>query len=351
MTQRYTRDKMKLTNKIDVHSHYVPEKYRNDCLALGIDKPDGVVGIPTWSEEQHLEMMDKLNISKAYLSITSPGTHLIPGDGKLGRRITRECNVAASQFKRRCPDRIGYFASTPLPDVQGTLDEVQLALAKDGLDADGIAVKTNHHGTYLGDSAFDPVWNLLNEMNAVVFIHPTTPCMANGHAATPLPQYPQPMLEFFFETARAIANLFMTGTVAKYPNITYILSHCGGGFPPMIRRICGAAPILGVDRDLSVDTVKGQLNKQFYFDTAGWSLPEQIVGLLQHASPERILYGTDFPWTPIKVTTELSEDHDRYVPEVLERVKAGSTQDVAWRNAWRLLEERNRPTGIPNPHI
>lgn len=113
---------MPLLNKIDVHSHYVPKQYRDTCISLGLDKPDGVTGIPTWTEQQHLEMMDALNISKAYLSITSPGTHLVQGDDELGRRITRECNIAAAQFKKRYPGRIGYFASTNLPDVQGTIE-------------------------------------------------------------------------------------------------------------------------------------------------------------------------------------------------------------------------------------
>lgn len=328
---------MQLINKIDVHSHFVPDKYREDCLSVGLDKPDGVVGIPTWSEEQHLKMMDSLNISKAFLSITSPGTHLIRGDDELGRRITRECNVAAAQFKKRCPSRIGYFASTPLPDVQGTIEEVHLALDRDGLNADGVAVKTNHHGTYLGDPAFDSVWRLLDQKHAVVFIHPTTPCMPSGDPATPLAAYyPQPMLEFFFETARAVANLFLSGTVSKYPNITYILSHCGGALPPLIRRICGAAPILGLDQgNLSAEKIKIQLNSQFYFDTAGWSLPEQLTGLLQYVSAERILYGTDFPWTPLSVVTELSTSHDRHIPELFANKR--KVDDITWKNAQRVF--------------
>ncbi|KAL6246294.1 hypothetical protein RBB50_006530 [Rhinocladiella similis] len=360
---------MPLRDKIDVHSHFVPQKYRQDCISQGIAHPDGVVEIPTWSETQHLQMMDSLNIQKAYLSITSPGTHLIPGDDALGRRITRECNVAAADFKYRHPDRIGYFASTPLPDVQGSIQEIDLVLPGPNGDddpatltnvgpnliatpADGIAVKTNHHGTYLGSPLFDPVWQVLNAKHAVVFIHPTAPCMPCGASAAPLESlYPNPMLEFFFETARAAANLFLSGTVAKYPNITYVLSHCGGALPPMIRRICGAAPILGVKghdgKLLQADAIMRQLNEKFYFDTAGWSFPEQVTGLLQYVKPERILYGTDFPWTPIKVVTELSRDHDRFVPEVFGQHEGGQ-ELVVWRNAKRLFERNIGLNGNSN---
>jgi predicted TIM-barrel fold metal-dependent hydrolase len=328
---------MNLTGKIDVHSHYVPDKYRQACIEHGHSRPDGMKAVPTWSEEEHLAMMDSLNIAKAYLSITSPGTHLVQGDHVLARRITRECNEAAASFKKRLPDRIGFFASTPLPDVAGTLEEIDVAFDKHGggLDADGVVLETNHHGVYLGDPEFEAVMAALNEKKAVVFIHPTTPCFSNGHAATPLPKYPQPMLEFFFETARAAANLFLTGTVSRYPNITYILSHCGGALPPMIRRICGAGRIMGLADDVTPEKVKGQLNSQFYFDTAGWPFPEQIHGLLQHVTPERILYGTDFPWTPIGFVTELSQDHDRYIPATFPDRK--DQEDICFRNARRLL--------------
>lgn len=359
---------MPLHHKIDVHSHYVPPKYRQDCISLGISHPDGVVKIPTWSEGQHLHMMDSLNIKKAYLSITSPGTHLIPGDDALGRRITRECNVAAAEFKYRYPDRIGYFASTPLPDVEGSIHEINSVLPNPNdpatvysgpnilaMPADGITVKTNHHGTYLGSPLFDPVWQVLNSKHAVVFIHPTAPCMPSGSSAAPLESlYPSPMLEFFFETARAAANLFLSGTVAKYPNITYVLSHCGGALPPMIRRICGAAPILGVKghdgKPVQADAIMQQLNERFYFDTAGWSFPEQVTGLLQYVSPERILYGTDFPWTPIKVVTEVSRDHDRFVPKVFGEEK-GRQELVAWRNASKLFERPDRSNGADRKRV
>ncbi|KAJ9616171.1 hypothetical protein H2204_014015 [Knufia peltigerae] len=326
--------------KIDVHSHYVPEKYRQTCIENGHAHPDGMPGYPTWSEESHLAMMDSLDIEKAYLSITSPGTHLVQGNDELARVVTRQCNVEAANFKRRCPDRIGFFASTPLPDVAGTLEEIKAIFDPNDLNADGVVVETNHHGTYLGDPEFDAVMAALNENRSVVFIHPTTPCLRTGQAASPLVNIPRPMLEFFFETARAAANLFISGTVTKYPNITYILSHCGGALPPLIRRMCGASPIVGLGDEMTYDKVNAQLNRQFYFDTAGWPFPEQLTGLLQHVSPQRILYGTDFPWTPLGIVTGLSKDHDEWLPKVFSEKE--DRDNVAFGNARRLLFSKEK---------
>jgi 6-methylsalicylate decarboxylase len=319
--------------KIDVHSHFVPAKYKQQCEENGHKYPDGMPAVPVWTEEAHLEMMDSLNISKSILSITSPGTHLVTGNDELGRQVSRECNVHAADMKKRKPDRFGFFASTPLPDVQGTLAEIKYAF--DELNADGVTLKTNHHGTYLGHKDFDPVFDELNRRKAIIFIHPTTPCMANGQLAIPLPNYPRPMFEFFFETARCAINLFMSGTVDRYPNITYILSHCGGALPPMIRRFSSAAPILGLGDLVSMDSVKERFSQQFYFDTAGWAFPEQIKGLLEYTTVDRILYGSDFPFTNLKSVTALSEDHDKYLPEVFS--KKEDQEALCYKNATRLL--------------
>src|SRR5689334_2452781 len=108
-------------------------------------------------------MMRQANITKSILSITSPGTHLVPGDDALARNITRRCNEFAADLKRRHPDKFGFWASLPLPDVEGSLAEIEYAL--DTLNADGVAVLTNAHGVYLGDKILDPIFEALNYRN------------------------------------------------------------------------------------------------------------------------------------------------------------------------------------------
>jgi len=69
--------------------------------------------------------------------------------------------------------RFGGFASLPLPDVDGAMEEI--AYAMDTLKLDGVVVRTNFNGVYLGDKRFDPVFDELNRREALVFIHPTSP--------------------------------------------------------------------------------------------------------------------------------------------------------------------------------
>lgn len=255
--------------------------------------------------------MKELNISRSIISISSPGTYLIQSDDVIARaaarKLTRQCNDYAAELSSEHPSSIGFWGSLPLPDVPGALEEIQYIF--NDLRADGVTLKTNHHGIYLGDHSLGLVFDELNRRHAKVFIHPTTPCIRSSHglaSAATLPQFPSPMFEFMFDTARAVINLFMSGTIARCPNITFIIPHAGATIPPIIERFTSFASIIGGDKNLTSQVIKDTFAKQFYFDLAGFPFPDQILGLLRHVGAEKLLYGSDYPFTPDSVVKALA---------------------------------------------
>lgn len=259
--------------------------------------------------------MDKLGVSKSILSITSPGTYLRPGNDALARKITRETNEELAQICAQNPSRFGFFASLPLPDIEGSLAEIDHAVK---LGASGFAVMTNAHGQYLGDSSLDAVFQKLNENNAVLFMHPTNCCGSVPGAAKPLNQYPSPMLEFFFDTTRAVANLLLSGTVERNPNITFLVSHCGATLPPLIERFTNFATIINAPSTLNADQVKELFRTRFFFDLAGFPFPDLIHGYLRVCDASRLLYGTDFPFTPASLIEVQGRTMDDGLKELFE---------------------------------
>ncbi len=211
--------------------------------------------------------MEKLRISKSILSISTPGTHLVPGDHALARKFTRETNEEVAKTCAEHPDHFAFFASLPLPDVEGSIEEIDYAL--DHLGALGFALMTNAHGHYLGDASLDPVFKKLNERGAVVFMHPSNCCAEVPYAAKPLDQYPAPMLEFYFDTTRAVANLILSGTVERYTNITFIGAHCGAALAPLLERVSEFPPIVSPKSNLNASRIKELIKTRFYFDLAG----------------------------------------------------------------------------------
>lgn len=107
----------------------------------------------TWAELA-LETYEKFGIETGILSISSPGVHC--GDDAAARRLARKVNDAGAEVVTKHPARFGLFAALPMPDVAGSLEE--LAYAMDTLHADGIGLKTNTHGIYLGDAQFEPIF-------------------------------------------------------------------------------------------------------------------------------------------------------------------------------------------------
>ncbi|RZT36860.1 amidohydrolase family protein [Cupriavidus agavae] len=294
--------------RIDVHAHYIPPGYRAALEAAGHGKPSGMPAIPQWSAASHVGMMDSLGIATAMLSISAPGLHF--GDDAAARRLARECNEEGAKAMRAHPGRFGLFAVLPLPDVPGSLAE--LAHAFDTLHADGVVMESNYHGIYLGDARLDPVFAELNRRKATVFIHPTDPycacCQGQEAAALPPLGYPYPMIEFIFDTTRAVFNLILSGTLDKYPDVRIIVPHAGAAVPVLTARVGAISAMLKLGRNrTSVDAAIRKL----YYDLAGVPEPVALSALLQVADPARVLYGSDYPFTPAPVAADLAAVLDR----------------------------------------
>ena len=269
--------------------------------------------------------MRTANITKSIVSISSPGVHLSSADADFNKQLCQQCNDFANDLVVRHPTKFGFWASLPLPDVESSLAEIGRVL--DGMNAVGFVMETNHHGVYLGDPLLNVVFDELNRVKAKVFIHPTTPCFQHtssggdhGHTTTTfLPEYPNPMMEFMFDTARAVINLFASGTISRCPDITFVIPHAGGALPPILQRFCSfSTNLLKSEVDLSLQAVKKTFKERFFFDLAGFPFPDQIHGLLRIVGPERLLYGSDWPFTPSVAVVGLAKAMSSGLKEVFE---------------------------------
>ena len=289
--------------KIDVHVHYLPSDYRRAAEAAGHHHPDGMPRLPDWDVGLALSMMDGLNIRTAMLSVVTPGVHF--GDDAAARALARSVNEQGAAAVAAHPGRFGLFGALPLPDVDGAVAEAAYAL--DQLGADGVVILTNQSGLYLGDPKLDPLMIELDRRKAVLFMHPSSP-HCPGCLGLALGQ-PRPVLEFIFDTTRTVLHLLTTRTLDRFPGIRWIVPHAGGAVPVLADRIAGHASLLHADDPITPEYVFTSL-KRLHYDLAGFPLPRLAPAALQIADPERLHYGSDWPFTPLDTVTQLAGELD-----------------------------------------
>ena len=151
--------------RIDVHHHIMPPEYVKAAAEYGVGEGGGF-DFPAWSEQKTLDFMDRHGIATAITSLSAPGVHF--GNSAAAQRQVRCCNEIGARLVNDHPRRFGAFASLPLPDVDASLEEMEYAL--DTLKLDGVVLLSSIGDRYLGDPAFDAVFDELNRRKAVVFI-------------------------------------------------------------------------------------------------------------------------------------------------------------------------------------
>ncbi len=295
-----------MTSLIDVHSHFLLPEYVAAAERAGHLRPDGMPGWPAWTVHKHLDLMDRNEIATALLSVSSPGVHF--GDDFRAQVLARRVNESAAELGRDHPGRFGFFASLPLPDVEGAL--VELEYAYDVLHADGVVLMSNAGGLYPGEPSWEPLWRALNDKSAVVLLHPTSPPQWRQVAL----DRPRPMLEFLFDSGRAVADLALTGIFTRYPDIQFVVAQAGvlpllGGRLDHFRRTFAPDSLPGVTPQLD----------NLWYDVAG--TPDAVVG-------DRALYGSDYCFTPDEAVSRQLAVLDARSGDWRERVRANADRLV-----------------------
>ena len=283
-------------HRIDIHQHFVSPSFLSTLTARSATTP--VPGLANWkgfSPARMVEILDQNGIALSMLSVTAPGIAF----GNVGdsRRYARELNeYAVSAMVNAYKGRFGLFAVLPIPDIEGSLREIEYAF--DTLKAPGVGVLTSYGNQWLGDATFAPIWAELNRRKAVVYTHPTdAACCPNL-----VPGVPAQMFEYPTDTTRAIISLVASGTAAKYPDIRFVFSHGGGTITSVIGRLAGpTANGDGVVKPAPPDSRLAQL-RRFYYDTAGAANQINMGALKALATSSQILFGTDAPFFEVAPT-------------------------------------------------
>ena len=106
------------------------------------------------------------------------------------------------------------------------------------------------------------------------------------------------------DTVRCAVSLVTSGALSRNENLRVILSHGGGFLPYTALRIANMV-FPGRDPHDAVDEFR-----RFHFDTALSSGPYSMPSLLEFAHPERLTFGTDWPYATAAQATAFTAELD-----------------------------------------
>lgn len=314
---------------VDVHSHIITPGYlaaleHHDALL------DEGFPLPAWSIDTHLAMMNDNGIGMSVLTMPAPQPWW--GDAAESAGVVREINKSCADIQKQYPDRFRFAATLPLPDVGLAIKEAVYSI--DTLGAVGVKLATNAHGQYLGDKSLEPLMEVLNERVVTVIIHPHKPMPVNDSiiVTAPLAIYEYPA-----ETTRAVINMIANGVTTRYPNIKWVVPHCGSFLPLALIRMKGVLPIMinagkmkPVDWETAIENI--------YYDIAGNLTPDVLISMLTITTPDHLIYGSDYPYVN-EIGVEMSKAK---MTDVLKNNSATSAlvEDILSWNAIKLFNIR-----------
>jgi predicted TIM-barrel fold metal-dependent hydrolase len=329
-----------MTLLVDVHAHLYPDVYlealRADSafrhesasgraryyshggLVLGLPGPS-----PTMAER--LVAMDEAGVDRQLLSVAGPGVMFAGGQGAaLAEAINDDLLLAAQTNSHR----FGVLLTLPLHDVEACLQEV--ARVGDAPGVVGACVLTTSGTDHICDARFDPLWKALDARRHVVLVHPTTEAYAYSGPDPDLALY----AGFPHETIKTLAGLMLANHDTRYPGISWILCHLGGGVAALWDRVTTGLISAGV-RDSRAD-VLARVRSHFLFDSV-CTHPPALRCFVDTFGSEAIVFGTDYPHIqPIAVRDTLDADPAR------DALLAASRNNIS-----RILGRDKRRAGAP----
>lgn len=274
--------------------------------------------------EKRIELMEKFGIDMQVLTQTPP---VIVGlDAEEAAEVCRTSNDAIGRICQSYPETFIPFAFISLLDVKEAVRELDRAVNKWGCP--GVIVGSNHDNKGLDDPENGPFFEKVCELDIPVFVHPiqwkSYNLVEEDFAVMRLFGWP-------FDTTIAILRLIVSGTMERYPTLRIVGHHLGGGmFPFFSNRFNIKLPNL---KHVLKKPVSESL-RRIYGDTAVDGTAAALPCGHAFFGTERMLFGTDYPFSP--------ENGEVYLRENLAIVKSmdlpeGEKDMILGGNAKKLL--------------
>jgi aminocarboxymuconate-semialdehyde decarboxylase len=286
---------------VDFHNHYYPPEYvealQTSVSSVRVTYDDDAnpcvhypgdynILVPGHRDiEYRQRVLDEHGVDTQVLSFTTPGVHV--ESAELAVSMARGINDAFARVVRERKGRFAALATLPLNDPAASVAELERAMKDLGMP--GAMVFSNVNHVALADERFAPLWKKADDLDAVIYIHPTDPAGVEAM----LDYWLMPLVGFLMDTTLAASKLVFSGVVERHPRIRWVLTHLGGAIPYLAERLDRGYRAFSDCRE-HISSPPSEYLRNFYFDTVNFN-PSAVRLALDFAGPDRILAGSDYP--------------------------------------------------------
>jgi aminocarboxymuconate-semialdehyde decarboxylase len=286
---------------IDFHNHYYPPRYiqalqsgqssvrtttdgeGNPVLHYPGDFNVAVRGHRDLAYRR--DVLDQHGVSTQLLTLTTPGTHV-----ESPATAVRLASLVNDEFKEGVDEYAGRYAALatlPLNDPPASAKELERAMRQLGFP--GAMLFSNVNGVALSDQRFWPLYEIADDLGAVLYIHPSHPVGVEAMQDYWL----MPLVGFLFDTTLAASSLVFSGVVERYPRIRWALCHLGGAIPYLAERLDRGFEAFK-DCRAHISRAPSTYLREFYFDTVNFNQGALRLAI-EFAGTAHILAGSDYP--------------------------------------------------------
>jgi aminocarboxymuconate-semialdehyde decarboxylase len=231
------------------------------------------------------EVLDELGVAMQVVTLTTPGTHVETPE--VAVRLAAMVNDEFREAMDRPGRHFTALATLPLNDPAASAKELERAMSQ--LRMPGAMLFSNVNGVALSDRRFWPLYEVANDRDAVLYIHPEHPVGVEAM----LDYWLMPLCGFLFDTTLAAASLVFSGVAERYPRIRWALCHLGGTIPYLAERLDRGFHAFK-DCRANIQREPSSYLKEFYYDTVNFNQGALKLAI-EFAGADHILAGSDYP--------------------------------------------------------
>ena len=231
------------------------------------------------------EVLEKLGVARQVVTLTTPGTHVETPE--VAVRLATMVNDEFKEAMDRPDGKFTALATLPLNDPAASARELERAMKQ--LDMRGAMLFSNVNGVALSDQRFWPMYEVANDLGAVLYIHPEHPI----NVEMMKDYWLMPLVGFLYDTTLAAASLVFTGVPERFPKIRWALCHLGGTIPYLAERLDRGFHAFR-DCRAHIQREPSTYLKQFYYDTVNFNQGALKLAI-EFAGADHIIAGSDYP--------------------------------------------------------